>query len=336
MIFSFGEILKFPKNLFLVAVTLLLFLNGSTDAANAVATVVGTKTLSIKKAVLLSSIFNFFGTVIMCEFSIKVANSVYNLASFGTNEKIKLLCLFCAVISVVLWAWVTWIFGIPTSESHALLSALSGGSLAVFGNFSGLNFNEWSKTLIGLILSILIAFFLGFIFERLIKKIKHKKYEKNLKVTQVAFSIVTSFLHGAQDGQKFAIVLTLGVSANGFSEKTIPFYISAFCGLFIAIGTLVGGKKIIKNVGENITKMDIKSGIASELSSAVSLSILTLFGVAVSTTQIKTASILGVGINRDKQNVNYKLFFDMLISWILTFPGCAALGYILTKIFIAI
>ncbi len=331
MVFSFSD---FFVTIGSVLLFIMIFLNGSTDASNAVATVVGTKSLPIKKAVYLSAVCNFFGVIIMCELNTKVADSVFNIANLSGAGNLRSLAVCAAVLAVVVWATLAWIFAIPTSESHALLSALSGSSLAIFGSLKCLNKFEWNKTFIGLILSVLFSFILAFLFSLLLKRFNTDKNERFFKHAQIFGSVVTSFMHGAQDGQKFAVIIILNSCISISGKVKIPFWLSVLCGTFMFLGTAVGGRKIIKNVGENITKMEKYQGFASDISSSIVLFLLTVSGVAVSTTHTKTASVFGTGIHKGMKNVNFNVFFDMMLAWILTFPGCIALGYIFTKIFL--
>ena len=171
----------------------------------------------------MATVFNFLGVFVMTLLSSTVAETIYNIANFGNNHSNALLALCAGMVAIVLWAVIAWFFGIPTSESHALIAGISGAAIAIQHGISGININEWKKVLLGLILSAILGFAFGYIITKIIEKIcKHldrRKTNKFFKKTQVLGGGAMAFMHGAQDGQKFIGIFLLGISlANGISN----------------------------------------------------------------------------------------------------------------------
>lgn len=337
-----SELLHSPT---LIAITVLLLgvvmVNGWTDAPNAIATCVSTRSLSPKKAILMAAVFNFLGVFVMTLISSTVVQTIYNMVDFGNNSGQALIALCAGLFAIVFWAVLAWIFGIPTSESHALIAGVSGAAIALQHGLSGINGDAWVKILIGLIFSSVLGFVLGFILTKLIEKVfKHfdrRRTTKFFKKTQIAGGAAMAFMHGAQDGQKFMGIFLMGVFlANGITEAntfTIPIWLTIVVSLTMTLGTSIGGYKIIKTVGLKMTKLEPYQGTAADLASATALLISSVFGMPVSTTHTKTTSIMGVGASKRVSNVNWGVVKNMSLAWILTFPGCGLLGYFATIIF---
>ena len=185
----------------------VMFINGCSDVPNAVATSVATRSLTPKKALALAAIFNFLGVLIITFISSKVAETVFNIVNFESDASSNLITLCSALIGIVLWCVMAWRFGIPTSQSHALIAGISGAAIALQGNLSGINFEEWKKVLYGLFIVNILAFFLGFFITKMIEKIcknmDRRKTNRFFKNTQILGAITMCFMNGAQDGQKF-------------------------------------------------------------------------------------------------------------------------------------
>ena len=349
MYISFMEFLKqLTSSPALIIITVLnlgvILVNGWTDAPNAIATCVSTRSLSPKKAIMLAAVFNFLGVFVMTLINATVVQTIYNMVDFGDNSGQALIALAAAMFAIVVWAVVAWWFGIPTSESHALIAGISGAAIAIQKGFSGINGNEWIKVIYGLVISTVLGFGLGFLVTKIIRKvcknIERQKATKFFKKSQVVGGAATAFMHGAQDGQKFMGVFLLGVSlANGVGNAitfAIPLWLMLLCSLLMTLGTSIGGYKIIKTVGMKMAKLEPYQGAAADLSSAACLMISSVAGVPVSTTHTKTTAIMGVGASKRLSNVNWGVVKEMVLAWILTFPGCGLLGYLATLIFMQI
>lgn len=325
---------------FTIILTLgVVFVNGWTDAPNAIATSVSTRAISPDIAVFMSAVFNFLGIVIMTLINRRVALTVAGIADFGNGENAS-AALCGALASVIIWAVLAWAFGIPTSESHAIIAGLTGAAMAVGGD-STINISEWLKVVYGLIMSLLPGFVLGFAITKIIiiilKNTDKRKTKGFFNYAQVIGSAATSFMHGAQDGQKFIGVLIIGMmlakGETGVGEIAVPSIILVICSIVMSIGTLLGAYRIIKTVGMDMAKLEGYQAFAADISSSFCLLISSLFGIPVSTTHAKTASIIGAGAAKKIRSVNFGVIGNMFLAWILTFPCCILLGYITAKIF---
>ena len=319
----------------------VILVNGWTDAPNAIATCVSTRCLSPKKSIIMAAVFNFLGVFAMTLINSTVAQTIYNIVDFGNDSVAALTALAAALTAIVTWAVLAWALGIPTSESHALIAGLTGSAIAIQGGFQGVNGAEWVKVLYGLIISSVLGFSMGFGITKLIevicKGIDRRKTMKFFKGTQILGGASMAFMHGAQDGQKFMGVFLLGTTlASGVTGVTtfeIPVWLMFMCSALMTLGTSIGGYKIIKTVGMKMAKLEVYQGAAADISSAGCLLLSSVLGVPVSTTHTKTTAIMGVGASKRISNVNWGVVKDMVLAWVLTFPGCGVLGYLATQIF---
>lgn len=339
------QVLNNPALLIIVALTLgVIWVNGFTDAPNAIATCISTRALSPKKAILMAAIFNFLGVLVMTMINATVAETIYNMVDFGGNSKDALIALCAALFGIVIWAVAAWAFGIPTSESHALIAGLSGAAIALQGGFSGINGAEWIKVLYGLAMSTGLGFGIGFLtvkfIELICRRMNRVKTNRFFKNGQIAGGAAMAFMHGAQDGQKFMGVFLLGMFlANGNSNVTsfhIPLWLMILCSVVMGLGTSIGGYKIIKTVGMGMVKLETYQGFAADIAGAVCLLISSTFGVPVSTTHTKTTAIMGVGASKRLSSVNWSIVKEMVVAWVLTFPGCGLVGYVIAYLFMKI
>lgn len=338
-----NEIIINPKLLIITSLILgVILVNGWTDAPNAIATCVATRALSPKKSILMAAIFNFLGVLFMTLLNSTVVQTIYNMVDFGNNSQAALTALTASMFAIVFWAILAWWFGIPTSESHALIAGISGAAIALQKGISGINGEEWIKVIYGLVLSTILGFGLGYLVAKLIritcKNIQRQKALKFFRKSQIIGAAAMAFMHGAQDGQKFMGIFLLGVCLSlgitGAETFVIPIWLMVLCSLVMTIGTSIGGYKIIKTVGMGMVKLESYEGTAADISGALCLFISTLFGFPVSTTHTKTTAIMGVGASKRLNNVNWATVKNMVYAWILTFPGCGLLGYLATLLFI--
>ena len=322
----------------------VILVNGWTDAPNAIATCVSTRCLSPKKSIIMAAVFNFLGVFTMTLINSTVAQTIYNIVDFGNDATAALTALSAALVAIVTWAVLAWVFGIPTSESHALIAGLSGSAIAIQGGIAGINGAEWVKVLYGIVISTILGFGMGYgvtkIIETICKNIDRRKTTKFFKGTQILGGASMAFMHGAQDGQKFMGVFLLGVAlsngSSGAASFAIPLWLMLYCSFLMTLGTSIGGYKIIKTVGMKMTKLEIYQGAAADMAGAGCLLVSSVFGLPVSTTHTKTTAIMGVGASKRLSNVNWGVVKEMVFAWILTFPGCGLLGYLATLIFMQI
>ena len=347
MTISFGEFLRaLGSNLpFLITTVLTLaviLVNGWTDAPNAIATCISTRAMPPRKAILMAAVFNFLGILVMTLVNKTVAETIYNMVDFGDNADQALVALCAAMVAIVVWAVAAWYFGIPTSESHALIAGISGAAIAMHGSFSAINGSEWLKVLYGLALSTFLGFAMGWIAVKLVefifRRVDRRKTTKAFKGAQIGGAAAMAFMHGAQDGQKFMGVFLLGVALSrgitGSVEVEIPMWLIIMCSLVMGFGTSIGGYRIIKAVGMDMVKLEQYQGFSADAAAASCLLISSLAGLPVSTTHTKTTAIMGVGAAKRVSSVNWEIVKEMLYAWVLTFPGCGFIGFLMTKLFL--
>jgi len=347
MTVSFTEFLRLVTGNPMIAITALLTLgvilvNGWTDAPNAIATCVSTRAMKPKAAILMAAVFNFLGVFAMTLLNAKVATTIFKMVDFGSNARDATTALCAALVAIVVWATAAWKFGIPTSESHALIAGLTGAAIAMHNGLGGVNGNEWIKVLVGLVLSSVLGFGFGLgsakLTEWLFRHADRSKTTGFFRGAQICGGASMAFMHGAQDGQKFMGVFLLGLSISsgqtGVSTFEIPIWLMILCSAVMALGTSIGGYRIIKSVGMDMVKLQTYQGFAADLGAALCLLIASLTGIPVSTTHTKTTAIMGVGASKRLSAVNWGVVKEMVLTWILTFPGCGLLGFLVVKLFL--
>ena len=340
--YFFSELTQNPLLLVAVVLTLgVIFVNGWTDAPNAIATCVVTRCMSPRAAILMAAVFNFLGVLLMSMINATVAETITQMVDFGTNSHEAIVALSAALFAIVVWAVLAWCFGIPTSESHALIAGLTGGAIALHGGLSGVNGAEWVKVLYGLVISVVLGFGLGWamckIVVLLFRRADRRRTEPVFRAAQIFGAAAMSFMHGAQDGQKFIGVLFLGVAfASGqtsVGDAGIPIWIMLLCSATMGIGTSVGGERIIKSVGQSMVKLEKYQGFSADLAGAANLLLATLTGIPVSSTHIKTCAIMGVGAVKRLSAINFGVVKDMMFTWFFTFPACGLISFVMAKLF---
>lgn len=341
----FQQLISNPAFFAIVILTTgVILVNGWTDAPNAIATCVSTRAIGPKSAIVMATIFNFLGVLVMTLVNATVAQTIYKMVDFGGNSKDALIALCAALFAIVLWATAAWALGIPTSESHALIAGISGAAIALQGGLSGINGEQWVKVFYGLFMSTILGLGLGFLIVRILgiifKRVDRRRTRPFFQNAQIAGGAAMAFMHGAQDGQKFMGVFMLGIFlANGqanVTQFTIPVWLMIFCSAVMALGTSIGGYRIIKTVGMDMVKLETYQGFAADVAGAACLLISSTFGIPVSTTHTKTTAIMGVGAAKRISAVNWSVVREMVAAWVLTFPGCGLVGYIMAYIFMKI
>lgn len=339
-----SQMLSSPMLAITVVLTLgVILVNGWTDAPNAIATCVSTRCMRAQEAIIMAAIFNFLGVLVMTMINSRVAMTIYNMVDFGGNTHEATVALCAALFAIVVWATAAWAFGIPTSESHALIAGLSGAAIGLHGSLGGINFAEWVKVLYGLVLSTCLGFGSGFLLTRVVEgicsRMDRARTRGFFQGAQIVGGAGMAFMHGAQDGQKFMGVFLLGiflVQGQNVSEFAIPVWLMILCSVVMGLGTSIGGYRIIKSVGMDMVKLQPYQGFAADGAATLCLLLSSLTGIPVSTTHTKTTAIMGVGASKRISAVNWKIVGDMALAWVLTFPGCGLLGYLMSKLFIAI
>lgn len=313
------------------AVGAVIFVNGWTDAPNAVASAVGSRSMKPGSAVALAAVCNLAGAMTVSLTGGRVARSVYSIAEFGGGES-GLRPLFAGLLAVVLWAALAWYFGIPTSESHALLAGISGAAAAAGGG-AGVSGDEWLKVAVGILVSTLPAYFLsGAVFALtalFLRTAQRREVMPFFVFAQRAGAGAGAYLHGLQDGQKFmGIIMLVGVlRGGGWDGVFIPPGVALYSALLMALGTAMGGSRIIKRVALDMVSLDAPRGFAADVASSLCLAFATAAGLPVSTTHAKTCAVMGAGSALRRGGLDLRSVRDMVSAWALTFPACFLLGY---------
>lgn len=297
-----------------------LFLNGATDAANAVTGAVASKSIPSPLAMLLAAAMEAAGLILSYLFFPTVTNTVSSLADFSKSGADGVLICTVCLGTVALWSALAWIAGLPTSESHGLMAAMCGCGAALG---VGINVHAAAAAVSGLVLSVLFGSALSFVAVKLMSPLrKAVGAEKKLCA---AFLCASAFLHGAQDGQKF---LALLFGAGAYEKSLIPVFV---CAALMGGGTLCGGGRIVKKMGQDMTATDLHSSCSADAGSSAALLLLTSFGLPVSTTHVKM-SALSAASAAGGGTLNKKIFTSLIAAWITTFPFCYFVAFLLMKL----
>ncbi len=326
--------------LLIIIISGVVFVNGWTDAPNAIAGAVATKAVTYRKAVTLAAAFNLLGLFVMSLVNSSVADTITSMVDFGdVDAKTSLAALLSSMVAIVIFSVVAWYFGIPTSESHALIASLSGSAIAV-SSFSSVNVLAWQKTLLGLGMSLVFSFCFGFTFTKVLGGKLQNLTSKLLDKLQIVSAGGMAFMHGAQDGQKFVAVFVIAdlLSKNQYTNGVViireHLLVLVFCAMLMALGTSVGGKRIIETVGTKMVRLEKHQSVCADLASGLTLLVASLTGIPMSTTHTKTTAIIGAGLcgcNQQKSLADFKIIGEMMLAWCITFPVCGALGFFITK-----
>ena len=315
-----------------VLILLVILVNGWTDAPNAIAGCICTRSLSPATALILAAVCNFSGAVGMYLISPRVAATLYNIVDLGDDSSASLCAIAAGLSAVILWSVTAFVFGLPTSESHALISGISGAAVAKCGSFSALNGREWALVLGGLFATTLPPFILGYLAYRIIILLLSRARRRSAMLyfnrAQRLSAAVSALLHGAQDSQKFIGIYLLALSLLGLgdADKKFSVLLMLICAAVMTLGTLIGGARIIKKVGCDMTELDAVGGSSSDIASSITLLVCSLVGIPASTTHSKTCAIMGAGLCKGR-GIDIRIASQVLLAWGLTFPACGALGF---------
>jgi PiT family inorganic phosphate transporter len=307
------------------------FTNGLTDAANAIATVVGTRVLSPGKAVAMAAVLNMAGVLVTgTAVAATIGKDIIDPSIINTHV------VGAAMLTVVVWTTAAWRFGIPTSETHELLAGLAGAGLAWAGP-SVLVWTGWERVLIGLGISTLAGFILAYLMMLAIywmfRRAHRSKVNKAFGRLQIVSAGFMAFSHGSNDGQKFMGVFALALFLGGVMPSfEVPLWVVFLCGSVMAIGTAMGGWRIIRTMGVKIAKLEPVNGFAAEIAASSAILVSSHFGIPLSTTHTIGTAIMGVGATRRISAVNWSVSREIVSTWVLTFPACLVLGFVFTWI----
>ena len=313
----------------LVLVLAAEFVNGWTDAPNAIATVVSTRVLTPYQALAMATVLNILGTMSGTAVAATIGTGIVR------SDVITAGTVGAAMVAIIFWSTLAWYFGLPTSESHALVSGLAGAGMAVAGP-SVLLWPGWKKVIIGLGFSTLLGFGMALALMLAIYRLFAesppglvRRVFGRLQILSAAFM---AFSHGSNDGQKFIGVFTLALLLGGIlPEFRVPLWVILLCGITMGIGTAVGGWRIVKTLGLHLTKLEPVNGFAAETSAAVVIEVASRLGIPLSTTHTITTAIMGVGATRRFSAVRWGVGMKIVTTWILTFPVCGFIAWAVTK-----
>ena len=320
------------------------FTNGFHDTGNAMATSIATRALKPKTAVLLAGILNLVGAFLSVEVALTVTTSVLKIQDSksgallpGIDASTGLTIIFAGLIGGILWNLLTWLFGIPSSSSHALFGGLIGAALAALGtggvNWSGVT----AKVIIPAIAAPLIAGLVAacgtWLVYRITRKWLARRREEGFRWGQIATASLVALSHGTNDAQKTMGVIALALITTGHltgdvKQQGLPFWIIASCAVAIALGTYLGGWRVIRTLGKGLVEIESPQGLAAEASSAAIILSSSAAGMALSTTHVATGSIMGSGVGKPGAEVRWAVAGRMAVAWLTTLPAAALVGAI--------
>jgi len=309
----------------LIAIALIFdFLNGFHDSANVVATIISSRTLSGKKALVMAALANFAGPFI---FGVAVANTIGH--GIAVSEFITIEVLIAALISACIWNLVTWFFGIPASSSHALIGGLIG-AVFIGGGIHAIISKGIIKVFVALFFSPLIGLLFGWLVMKIIYmflKNASPKADYFFKLGQIPTAIAMALSHGANDAQKTMGVITLGLVTSGYQKEfSVPTWVILISATAICFGTFGGGWRLIKTLGVKFYKIKPIHSFASQFASAIVIITASILGGPVSTTQVVSMSIMGAGAGERISKVRWTVLKNIFLSWVLTIPVTALLS----------
>ena len=315
----------------LVIVLLLIlsaeFVNGWNDAPNAIATVISTRVLSPLQALVMAAILNIVGALVSgSAVAFTIGIEIVKLEAIG------LPVVAAAALSIAVWGTIATLYGLPISISHGLLAGLAGAAALTAGT-RALLWEGWQKVIIGLGLSTLVGFFLALVVMtaiywalRAMSRTRVGYVFGRLQILSAAFM---AFSHGGNDGQKFMGVFSLALVLGGILPVfRVPIWVILLCGIVMGMGTYIGGWRVIKTVGFGLTKLEPLHGFVAETSAASAIQIASYFGIPLSTTHTINTAIMGVGATRRLSAVRWGVTGQIVLTWLLTFPACGALGFL--------
>ena len=297
------------------------FLNGIHDSSNVVATMISSRAFSPQVALGVTAVAEFSGPFI---FGVAVANTIGN--GIAASQLISTQVILAALVSAILWDLLTWYLGFPSSSSHALIGGIIGAVVMAAG-WQAIEIKGLEKVLIALFASPIIGFVIGFILIRLILILSSKatpRINSFFKRSQIVTGISLALSHGANDAQKTMGVITLGLVTSGYLKVfSVPRWVILMCASMIALGTAVGGWRLIRTLGGKMYKIRPVDGFASQLTSAVVILSNSLLGGPVSTTQVVSSAIMGVGAGERANKVRWGVVQEIAMAWLFTIPVTA-------------
>lgn len=319
-----------PLWLVIAFALLFEFANGWTDAPNAIATVVSTRVLRPYVAVAMAAALNLVGALVTGTFVARTISEgiVSPEVIQGTGG---LSTVGAAVLAAALWAMGAQVFGMPSSESHALVAAMLGAGFAA-GGVQALEWSGTQKVVYSLFVSPPVAFLAGFllmvIVYRSFRRVRPRTVRRTFGRGQVVSAAFMAFSHGSNDAQKTMGVIALALFLGGRqADLAVPLWVIVLSAVVMGLGTSIGGWRVIRTIGLKMTKLEPVNGFAAETSAAALITVASRFGIPLSTTHVIGSSIMGVGATRRLSAVKWGIAGEVVATWVLTWPGCMLLGY---------
>ncbi len=310
------------------------FVNGWTDAPNAIATVVSTRVLSPTRSLVLATGLNIVGAMCGTAVAATIGKDIVS------PDSITMYTVGAAMVGIVVWSTVAWYYGLPTSESHGLIAGLTGAGLATAGT-KVLIWAGWKKVLIGLVFSTFLGFASGLLLMTLIYRLWAKARPETVRrlfgKLQILSAGFMAFSHGSNDGQKFIGAFTLVLLLGGIiPEFHVSPWVILLCAGTMGLGTAVGGWRIVKTMGLSLTKLEPVHGFAAETGAAGTIALASALGIPLSTTHTINTAIMGVGATRRFSAVRWGVSRKIVTAWILTFPVCGLIAWLVTKLILLV
>jgi inorganic phosphate transporter, PiT family len=318
-----------------IAIALLFdLINGFHDAANSIATVVSTRVLSPRVAVLWAAFFNFLA---MFVFAPRVADTVSKIVKIVPSDRDFIVVVLSGLIGAVIWDLITWWMGLPTSSSHALIGGLAGAGVA-HGGWSSIRWGKMWGTIQFIPLAPIIGAVLGFgimvAVYWIFRKWRPAEVDRVFRKGQLVSAALYSLGHGGNDAQKtMGVIMALLVAAGHFNLETQlsmsdsrTAWIIISCNLAMALGTAVGGWRIVKTMGQKLTKLKPVHGFCAETAGAITIFMVTHLGIPVSTTHTISGAIVGVGSTQSRSSVKWAIAFQIVLAWVITIPIAALIS----------
>jgi PiT family inorganic phosphate transporter len=307
--------------LVIVAALIFDYVNGFHDTANAIATSVSTRALTVKTAICIAATLNFAGAMASTKVASTIGKGIVN------PTEITQMVVFAGISGAILWNIITWYYGLPSSSSHAIVGGLMGAVIAHAG-FAALQGAGLKKIILALIISPILGTCVGFlfiiIFTWFVRNRSPYGVNKNFRRMQILSACFMSFSHGTADAQKSMGVITMALLSYGMIPSfDVPTWVKISCATAMALGTAAGGWRIIKTVGRDFVKLTPISGFSVDSASATVILVAASFGLPTSTTHVITSSILGVGLSKRITAVNWGVAGRILVAWVLTIPSSA-------------
>ena len=312
--------------LVIAAALIFDYVNGFHDTANAIATCVSTRALSVKWAITMAAVLNFVGAMI----STKVAATIGKGIVDANN--ITQMVVLAGVTGAIIWDLITWYYGMPSSSSHAIIGGLMGAVIAHAGS-AALHWAGLNKIILALLISPILGTVLGFTFMVALMWTFRNKTPSGLNVgfrkLQIVSAGIMAFSHGTADAQKSMGVITMALVSYGYlTTFEVPTWVKVACAVAMALGTAAGGWRIIKTVGRDFVKLQPVHGFCVETASAGVILGASAIGMPTSTTHVITSAILGVGLSKRMSAVNWGIAKRIVIAWVLTIPSSAVVAYV--------